>query len=271
MKVCFIHHSSFAVELEDKILVFDYFDKNRVTSVAFTGHLPAMDPQKTIYFFASHKHADHFDMGIFRFLQQYPKVEYLLSKDTKMTKKFLLRHGFDPKQLEDHIHYLQSNKDYQFQDMKVHTLRSTDTGVAFVVSCNGKNIYHAGDLHWWKWEGAGELINGRVGRDYKFQLRYLEKIHLNLAFVVLDPRLQEHAFLGLDYFMNHVNCDYVFPMHMWQDYEIINRWKKRSDNSMLTERLVDITAENQTFLLEHGALRTETEIASDIQISVQER
>ena len=40
MKVIFIHHSCFAVELDDKVLIFDYFDGDRVNGFHFTGKLP---------------------------------------------------------------------------------------------------------------------------------------------------------------------------------------------------------------------------------------
>lgn len=31
MKVIFVHHSCFVVEMEDVVLIFDYFEGNRVT------------------------------------------------------------------------------------------------------------------------------------------------------------------------------------------------------------------------------------------------
>lgn len=64
MKVIFVHHSCFVVEMEDVVLIFDYFEGNRVTGYTFTGVLPVFDKDKSIYFFASHKHQDHFDMNI---------------------------------------------------------------------------------------------------------------------------------------------------------------------------------------------------------------
>lgn len=60
MKVIFVHHSCFVVEMEDVVLIFDYFEGNRVTGYTFTGVLPVFDKDKSIYFFASHKHQDHF-------------------------------------------------------------------------------------------------------------------------------------------------------------------------------------------------------------------
>lgn len=244
MKVTFIHHSAFAVELGEKLLIFDYFAPERMTELAFTGRLPELTGKK-VYFFASHKHRDHFDMDILSYAGE--NVRYVLSKDTKMSANFLRKHGYDPEYLKQRMTYVDADQDVTVDDLKIHTLRSTDEGVAFVVEVDGRTIYHAGDLHWWKWEGVGDLINGRNERGYKHALRYLEGRLVNLAFVVLDPRLNADQFLGMDYFMKTVLADHVFPMHTWQNFEIIKQYKSRSDNKAFTDRIVEIERENQVF------------------------
>lgn len=246
MKVTFIHHSAFAVELSEKLLIFDYFDPARMSELSFTGKLPDLTG-KRVYFFASHKHRDHFDMDILHVSEKEPYVRYILSKDTKMSGNFLRKHGLDPEKLKGLITYVNPVADYTVDDLRIHTLRSTDEGVAFVVETEGKVIYHAGDLHWWQWENVGELINGKDEREYKHQLKYLEGKLVNLAFVVLDPRLNAAKFYGLDHFMKTVLADHVFPMHTWQDFDIIRQYKSRSDNKSFTDRIVDITHENQVF------------------------
>lgn len=245
----FLHHSSFAVEFPEKVLIFDWFDPARFPEVPFQGRLPEF-PGKRLYFFASHKHRDHFDMDILK-MQKHPgEVHFILSKDCKMSPNFLKKHGYDPAVLKPLIRYVEGPGDLEVDDLTIHTLRSTDEGVAFYVETEGKTIYHAGDLHWWQWEGVGDLINGKMERDYKHQLRYLEGKLINYAFVVLDPRLKENQFLGMDYFMKQVLADHVFPMHTWQDFSIIERYKSRSDNKSFTDRIVEITGENETFLFD---------------------
>ena len=55
MKIQYIKHSGFLVEFEHAVLIFDYYKG--------TFELP--DQSKEIYFFASHKHGDHFSHKIF--------------------------------------------------------------------------------------------------------------------------------------------------------------------------------------------------------------
>ena len=248
MKVTFIHHSSFAVELEHTVLVFDYFEGDRVKGFTFSGILPQFDADKSIYFFASHKHQDHFDMNILKLAEFYPDIHFVLSKDTKMSPHFMNKHGI-PEKAKALITYVVPDKKYNIGGITVETLRSTDVGVAFVVNAEGKLIYHAGDLHNWKFEGAGDLVNGRMEKGYRFALKHLQNQHLNLAFVVLDPRLEEHTNLGFAYFMKEIEADYVFPMHMWQDYSVIAKYKQLCDNRIYTERIMEIEKENQVFTI----------------------
>lgn len=66
MKITYIAHSGFCVELEKHVLLFDYF----------TGELPSWDKEKTILVFASHKHQDHFSLRILELRKEYPHIHY---------------------------------------------------------------------------------------------------------------------------------------------------------------------------------------------------
>lgn len=246
MKVIFLHHSSFYVELEHTILIFDYFQGNRVNGFQFGGEIPPIDTAKSCYVFASHRHQDHFDMDNLKLAGQYPNLRFVFSKDCKMSRNFLIKHGYG-ETVADQITYTAPERSYEIGDIKIKTLASTDAGVAFCVEAEGKQIYHAGDLHWWYWEGVGDLVNGRMERGYKHAMRRIADIHFDLAFVPLDPRQGKDAFKGIDYFMKHIDADHVFPMHMWQDYSLITAYKKRTSNDYFLSRIVDITKENEVF------------------------
>lgn len=247
MQIIFIHHSCFLVEIDDKVLIFDYFAGDRVNGFSFKGQLPAYEPDTPVYVFASHKHQDHFDMDILKWAGYYTNIHYILSKDCKMTGRFLERHGVDAN-VKELITYVSANETYEIAGgVKVETLRSTDAGVAFYVDVNGATFFHAGDLNNWKWDGAGELTNGKMERDYKGQMKKLANKKINIAFIPADPRQGEYQFLGLDYVLQNTNAEYIFPMHMWQDYSGIGRYIAKLANKRMAERIVEITKENQEF------------------------
>jgi L-ascorbate metabolism protein UlaG (beta-lactamase superfamily) len=185
-------------------------------------------------------------MDVLHLAEKYPKIRFIFSKDCKMSPHFLTKHGFAP-EVAKRIHYVGADEKCRVDDLNIETLRSTDAGVAFYVETNGAAFYHAGDLNDWHWDGAGDLINGSMRTNYRSQIRRLSGRKIHLAFVPADPRLMEHQFDGMNYFLEHTDADYVFPMHMWQDYSALPDYRKRISNAAMAERVVEIKHENQIF------------------------
>ena len=246
MQIIFIHHSCFLVELDDKVLIFDYFDGDKVEGMHFTGKLPSYEPDTKIYMFASHSHKDHYDMDILRLTDKYPNIHYVFSKDIRISPHFLPKHGIDPA-VRDRVTFVSPDNTYHVDDLDIMTLRSTDAGVAFYVASNGVSLFHAGDLNDWEWDGAGDLINGRVRRAFRHEIKKLSEKPINVAFFPMDPKLMEYQFKGFDYFLQNTSAEFVFPMHMWQDYSGITEYKKRLSNKEMADRVIEIERENQTF------------------------
>ena len=140
MQVIFLHHSSFLVEIDDKVLIFDYFDGNKVNGYTFKGKIPEYAPDTKIYMFASHSHKDHYDMDVLRLADKYENIKYIFSKDIRISPNFLSKHGINPK-VRDRVTFVVPDKDYDVDGIKIKTLRSTDTGVAFYVNVDGVTLF----------------------------------------------------------------------------------------------------------------------------------
>lgn len=246
MQVIFIHHSCFVVEVDEKVLIFDWFAGDRVSGFCFGGVLPEYEADTPIYIFASHKHRDHFDMDVLHLTERYSNIHFIFSKDCKMSPNFLKKHGF-ASDIVEKITYVKPGCKYSVAGLEIETLRSTDAGVAFYVETNGTAFFHAGDLNNWKWDGAGDLVNGMMEANYKAQIKRLSGKKIHLAFIPMDPRQKEYQFLGIDYFLKSTDADYIFPMHMWKDYSGITEYKKQISNSAMADRIVEIKCENQIF------------------------
>ena len=72
---------------------------------------------------------------------------------------------------------------------------------------------------------------------------------MDVAFIPLDPRLEEYACLGMDYFLAHIDPDYVFPMHFWEKYEVIRDYKERQEAQEWKDKIVEIERQGQEFIL----------------------
>lgn len=224
-KILFICHSSFAIELHRHILIFDYFkgDISKLIS----------DTKKQIYFFASHSHADHFSSDILRYADKRECVHFVFSKDICDFE------GYDITRLK---HY----EDVSVGELRIETLKSTDRGVAFMVECEGKKIYHAGDLNWWAWMDKGEEYVSHEGLIYRNQIDKIAGRSFDISFVPLDTRLGEGYSYGMDYFTDNVESDYIFPMHMWEKYEYIKKYKESSKKE-IADKIMEITKDGECF------------------------
>ena len=240
MKITYVYHSCYVVELEEVVFVFDYYK----------GELPTWDIRKKVIFFASHKHQDHFSLEIFSFAKKYQDITYILSNDIRFTDNFLIRHNINPCIREKIIRIGKRTSrelDVQGKCLRIETLRSTDEGVAFLIHYNNKSIYHAGDLNWWSWSGITEQENEEMAKAYKREINTLANQKIDIAFLVLDPRKEERYWWGMDYFLKTVEVDCVFPMHCWEKYSIIKQFQKDKGTAAYITKVQDVTAEEEFF------------------------
>lgn len=230
IEVTYLGHSGFLVELETAYLLFDYYK----------GILPVLEDEKHLYVFASHAHFDHYKKKIFGIRQDADKITFILSNDIQgdlVTGK-------------ENLVYMGPNEDITVGPCDIKTLRSTDEGVAFLVSCNEILIYHAGDLNWWHWEEENDVFNTMMKRNYQHEVNKLKDGSINVAFVPVDPRLSKQYYWGLDYFMNQTDTQAVFPMHFWDDYSIFDRLETEKETVSYRDKIHRIEKEGQTFLIE---------------------
>ncbi len=203
MKVTYINHSCFLVETEKYQLLFDYA----------TGELPVLDLEKPLYSFTSHFHHDHFNKRLFDLIKPHPDVHYIMANSNYPTDM--------PDRLYKYTTLVEPNSEYNIGDLKLTTLKSTDEGVSYTVYTDCGLIYHAGDLNAWLWEGETESYNQKMKKDYIKEISKLKDMEFLLAFLPLDPRQSpEHRELGIKIFLQYTKTKNIFPMHMWDKYDI---------------------------------------------------
>lgn len=258
MKVTFIGHSSFLVELEEKYLLFDY-DK---------GMIPALSAEKPLYVFASHKHSDHFNPEIFLLADIYPKTVFILSYDIKIRayqrEKWNLKESAEEKirTAASGRHYVltpdgvlseketaQQSESPGWAETEIRTLKSTDAGVAFLVRTEGRVIYHAGDLNWWHWEGEQTQYNHNMAANFKREIDKLSGMEIDAAFLPLDPRLGEEYARGFRYLLETTRVKNAFPMHMWEEYSIVQKLMKESWIPGSETNIIEIMRAGQEWMI----------------------
>ena len=201
MTVTFLDHSGFLVELPSVTLLFDWWK----------GALPALRTSHPLIVFVSHWHEDHFNPAIFSLHAD----AYILGN---MDATWLSKKGASPDALK-RCRFLNGGETcLPLPGITVETLTSTDEGVAFLVTADGKTVFHAGDLNWWHWEGEPDPWNPNMARDFKTFTEPLRGRPIDLALLPLDPRLDTNGFLGPKHFLEIADIRHFVPMHQWGNY-----------------------------------------------------
>ena len=195
MKVTFLAHSGFLLELKHLTLLFD----------CIGGTLPPLG-QKPLLVFASHRHADHFSPDIFSLADGTRDVHFILGSD------------IDDQHRPDCTY---AGADEMFSPLPgvlVETLPSTDEGVAFVVTVGTETVFHAGDLNWWHWEGESDPWNPQMAEDFRRICEALSGRLLDVAMLPLDPRQGRDGFRGAKHYLETASIAHFLPMHQWDDF-----------------------------------------------------
>lgn len=244
MKITYIGHSGFLIEWETCCWLFDYYK----------GEIPAMDPKKKIFVFASHVHRDHFNPDIFRLKEKYPDILYVLSSDIdpagEKGRRSAVTEGLRAK-----IISVLPSAEYELKDAKggkilLKTLQSTDCGVAFLLRYKGKTVYHAGDLNLWVWAEESKEYNKHMTEMFQREMDTLRDVPIDIAFAPLDPRLEEFYSLGVEILLRTAKVRYLFPMHFWRTPSVISRYKSEMSADNNVTEVMEIERRGQTWEME---------------------
>lgn len=212
IRVTFLEHSGFFVELESCCLLFDWWK----------GDLPALSG-KPLFVLVSHRHPDHFDPQIFALDDGMRDVYFVLSKDIRLSDRNRTKWGISSETAGKCVS-MGARKTLSLPGLTVETLPSTDEGVAFLITCGDQTLYHAGDLNWWHWEGEDNSWNRNMEVNFKRDLSPLQGHHLDLAFAPLDPRLENAYDWGFRYLLELADVKHIFPMHQWGNFSSTARF-----------------------------------------------
>lgn len=228
IKIDYLGHSGFFVENESSMLLFDYY----------YGDLSFLEEkldEKPLFVFSSHAHGDHFNPEIFTIVNKHKKTSYHLSFDIKGKPTV-------PNNLN--IQYLGVDRTYEIEDLGiVKTLQSTDEGVAFLIKTSDETLFYAGDLHWWDWPGEDPEWLTEQESVFKREIGKIKNESIDIAFAVLDSRLEDNYAKGMTHILSELHPRYVLPMHFWDDRSVVERFKERSEIKELDTIILDTTKE----------------------------
>lgn len=226
IKVTHIFHSGVIVETDQHLLIIDYYHENHAfVRKVFFDYLKEQ-AHKDFYYFVTHGHDDHFTEKIFSTSHQSlkGKTRYILSEDLA-----------DYKNTHSNIVFCRPYQAFGVGDLRITTFGSTDQGVSYLIKIKSQDalIFHSGDLNWWHWKHFSQDEQLQEKKDFLEELQKL-KAHLttrdttpDIAFVPIDPRLEEFYNLAGNAFLEEIHPKKMFPLHFRDDYDITKKFKEQ--------------------------------------------
>jgi len=223
MYIIHLFHSGFLIENQGNYFVFDPIS-------TFT--IP--ENYKHLFVLASHSHDDHFKPEVFKHYYQEEKAQFIFSRDIE-----------DKIDKEDicNLHIVDPYENMVIDDIRIESYGSTDKGNSYLVHANEKSYFHSGDLNWWHWNRMnGEELKVEE-MDYKKEINLLQGKAIDYAFIPVDPRLGEHAYLTINHFIEVVKPKVVIPMHAFGRYDFYEDLQSHVD--LKDTALIRVEGENE--------------------------
>ncbi len=224
-----LFHSGTAVRVKDKLFVFDYFKdeprKEKAVASSLEKGVIRKDSFKNVnqaYVFVSHSHHDHYNQVIFEWEQYCDQINYILAAEIEPEAEL---------KNKDNLYLMEQDQELKLDELKISSFGSTDAGVSFLVELKDLSIFHAGDLNWWKWKKFSKKVQAREEREYKREVDKLKGKQIDIAFVPVDPRLEEHFYLAGEYFIKEIKPALFVPIHFADNYDVTKFFRDRFNSN----------------------------------------
>jgi L-ascorbate metabolism protein UlaG (beta-lactamase superfamily) len=245
-----LFHSGTAVKYNNVLFIFDYY-KDEIFDTAAEENKDLSSLEKGVirrdsfegidkaYIFVSHSHHDHFNKVIFEWEDYCQNCTYILADQVELDEELSSK---------DNLYQMKLDQQLRLQDLIVKTYGSTDEGVSFLLKTEGLNIFHAGDLNWWKWKKFSPKVQKREEREFKREIEKIKGEEVDIAFVPVDPRLEENYYLAGKYFIEQIKPEIFIPIHFSSNFKITKRFKAKMAEFNLNTEVVEVTKAGEKIL-----------------------
>ncbi len=198
-RIWYFHNSGWAVETARHLLVFDFIEAagyDTVPRLATRLVETAVKDHRRVVVLVSHEHEDHYSPAIFRWQKLDPRILYVFGWKVRPSENRVL---------------LEARADTVVDSLRIRTVRSTDSGVGYLVSADGLTIFHAGDHA--EWDASARAA-------YRGEIDWLAALQqgVDIAFLPIATGETCEALddirMGATYALVKLRPAVAFPMHV---------------------------------------------------------
>ena len=227
VRVTYIWHDCFVVELPVATLVFDYWSDADGVPREFPSFLDEIPKDIPLYVFVSHFHKDHYNPYVFSWGQSGFSVHYFVSTDVWKRMRHIVSPTSvysGPKVDVAQVSVMKPGEVWGGEKLDVKSFPSTDVGNSWLVTSGRCRMFHAGDLNAWIWRDKSD--EREVAAGLKAFMSCLIPIRsaletsgghsmepIDICFFPVDSRIGSGYYEGAKIFLRSFHVRHFFPMH----------------------------------------------------------
>ncbi len=215
--VTYFYQSAFTVTLNKTLMVFSY-RQTGLSQVAENQRLNDKDFQgfNNILVFVPNASAEHHDTAIYEWKRSFP-ITYILPQDAARSA---------PRAAN--VRVCREGDHFTVGHSEINVYGSTDTGLSYLVSAEGVNVFHAGDLNLWHWREENTLREiGKAEALFYEKVKQIPRDRIHICMFPLDPNLGGLYDAGANHLIMSLRPRVFFPMHFGSRAEIANEYARR--------------------------------------------
>jgi L-ascorbate metabolism protein UlaG (beta-lactamase superfamily) len=241
-----LNHSGFAIKTKKHFLIFDYCDPRPAAADKKGLAAGVIDPEEirdeNVLVFVSHEHDDHFNPAIASWQQGVGKIKYIVSPEVAKNDP-----NFADK-VKTNLIEADAGPKVIVEGVAITTIKATDSGVGFMIECDGLTVFHAGDHALW-------------GRDaetaYQTEIIKLKGAKIDIAFLPLQPFHPNKEVIreGAVWAVKELTPNTVVPMHLFGQYAEGYLFVETIREQKLSSQGVCMSKRGQAYQYTNGSLK----------------
>ncbi len=217
-QITHVYHSGFIIETVNHTLIFDCIEPDKSLNV--TGfnqrdiYRKWINSRNNVFVFVTHHHQDHFMPSVLDWNASNPSLHIIAGYDV-------------PIKPSQNCHLMNPSEKLKINEVSIEAFGSTDDGVSFYVQVDNMSFFHSGDLNWWHWNEFTSQQLEQEELDFKNEIQQISSKIIDVAFVPVDPRLEEHYYLAGEYFVETCKPSLMVPMHFGIHFDITQQFSNK--------------------------------------------
>lgn len=217
MKIIYIYHNCFIIDLGSKKLLFDY---PKILNEEAVNFVINTIKNNDLIVFISHSHNDHFTEEVIEL--------------RKFVKSFICITSYDvieaSNRMKNLCYEVKDGDSLKIDNIIVDVYGSSDIGVSFLLKISSIKVYYAGDNANWKREQLPPELNEKIEKTFKKVISEIKNKEgsVDIAFLVFCEICEDYG--GISYIVRELKPQLLVPMHLSGNTKIFETYKKYFKN-----------------------------------------